>query len=168
MLNCSACLLCRKARESPQMRPTPAAGPSQKSPKKCLKFGPGKSHLFRPKMDSTWTPKGTQNRLKSAKMLPRTPPEWVWRPGLEKVASRTLPETPLCAENIAPAMLFTLPRGCPWVRFGLHFNPISEAFWSPLATKSRPGGEQEIFLKSLKKRYRKRCPKVFKITTKTA
>ena len=147
------------------MRSTSAAGPSQKSPKKCLKFGPGKSHLFRPKMYPKWTPKGTQNRLKSAKMLPRTPPEWVWRPGLEKVASRTLPETPLCAENIAPAMLFTLPRGCPQARFCLHFSSILGAFWAPLAPKSRPRTEKDAFQKNIKKRHRKRCPKGTKMTS---
>ena len=84
-------------------------------------------------------------------MLPRIPPEWVWRPGLEKVASRTLPEPPSCAEIIAPAILFTLPRGCPQDRFGLHFGSILAPFWAPWAPKSRPRGEKEAFPKSIKK-----------------
>ena len=103
-------------------------------------------------MDPKWTPKGTPNPLKSAKMLPRTPPEWVWRPGLEKVASRTLPEPPSCAENIAPAILFTLPRRCPQDRFGLHFGSILAPFWAPWAPKSRPRGEKDAFQKSINKK----------------
>ena len=97
------------------------------------------------KRDPKWIPKGTQNRIKSAKMLPRTPPEWVWRPSVEKVASRTLPETPLCAENITPAMVFTLPTGYPQVRFGLHFGFIFEPFWPPVARQGRSRGDKEPF-----------------------
>ena len=149
----------QKAREGPQMRSAPAAGPSQKSPKKCLKFGPEKSRLFLPKMEPKWNPKGTQNHLKSAKMLPRTPPEWVLRPSLEKVASRTLPQTLSCDENTAPAMLFTLPTGCPQARFGLHFGSILGAFWAPWAPKSRPRGGEEAFQKSNKKGMEKDAPK---------
>ena len=92
-----------------------------------------------------------RSRVEPQKMLPKTPPKRVWRPSLEKVASRTLPETPLCAENIAPAMLFTLPRRCPQPSFRLHFGSHWEAFWVPLASQSRLIGEKEAFRKSIKK-----------------
>ena len=119
-------------------------------------------------MNPKWAPKGTQNRLKSAKMLPRTPPGWVWRPSQEKGVSRTLLETPLCAENIAPAMVFTHSRGCPQARFGLHFGSIWALFWAPLAPKSRPRDEKEGFQKSIKKCLPKRCPKGSKMISKRA
>ena len=149
----------QKAREGPQMRSAPAAGSSQKCPKKCLKFGPGNSCLFRSKIDPKWTPKGSQNRLKSAKMLPRTPPEWVLRPSPEKVASRTLPQTLSYAENTAPAMLFTLPPGYLQGHFWLHFASLLAPFWAPSAPKSRPKGEKEAFQKSKKKGIEKGAPK---------
>ena len=41
-------------------------------------FGPTFGDPFCLQMDPKGTPKGTQNRLKSAKMLPGTPPERVW------------------------------------------------------------------------------------------
>ena len=84
---------------------------------------------------------------------------------MEKVASRTLPETPLCAKNIAPAMVFTLPTGYPQVRFGLHFVFIFAPFWPPVAPQGRSRDEKEPFQKSLKKRHGKGCPKVSKMTS---
>jgi len=119
-----------------------------------------KTLFFRPQIVLEWDPKGAQNRLKSAKMLPRTPPEWVRRPSLEKVTSRTLPETPICAENMAPAMVFTLPRGCPQAPFGLYFGYVLGAFWPPWAPKPRPRSEKDAFKKGIEKALPKRCLKV--------
>ena len=110
-------------------------------------------------MEPPGAPKETQNRLKSQKMPPKTLPKTVWRPSLEKVASQTLPETPLCAENITPAMLFTLPTGYPQPPFRLHFGSILGAFWAPLAPKSRPRREKEAFKKQQQKKTSKKVPK---------
>ena len=78
-------------------------------------------------MDPTGTPKGTQNRLKSAKMLPGTLPESVWRRSLEKVASRSLPETSPYASRTIKTMVFALPTRRLW-----------EAFWLPFGHLGRP------------------------------
>ena len=85
-------------------------------------------------MGSKWIRKGTQNCCKSAKIVSRTLPEWVSRPSLEKVVSWTFPETPLCAEILAPAMLLTLPRGCPQACFGFHLD----SFGLPFGHHGRP------------------------------
>ena len=82
-------------------------------------------------MNPNRLPKGTQNRLKSAKMLPGTPPERVWRRSLEKIASQSLPETPSYASRTINTMVFSLPRKYPEAPFGLHFGSILEAFWCP-------------------------------------
>ena len=79
-------------------------------------------------MNPNRLPKGTQNRPKSAKMLPGTPPERVWRRSLEKIASQSLPETPSYASRAVNTMVFSLPRKYPEAPFGLHFGFILEAF----------------------------------------
>ena len=101
-------------------------------------------------MDPKGIPKGTQNRLKSAKMLPGTLPERVWRRSLEKVASQSLPETSPYASRTINTMVFSLPRGYPQAPFGLHFGSILGAFWAPLAPKSRPGSEKDTSKKTSK------------------
>ena len=103
--------------------------------------------------------KGTQNRFKSAKMLFRTSPEWVWRLSLEKIASRTFSENLLCTENTAPAMLFTLLRGCSQARFGFHFGSILAPFWVPWAPKNRPRTEKKASQKNIEKYIAKDAPK---------
>ena len=91
-------------------------------------------------MEPKGPPKESQNRLKSAKMLPKTPPKRVWRRSLEKVASRTLPETSPYASRTVPAMLFTLPRGCPQARFWLHFGSLLATCGAQKSPKERKRG----------------------------
>ncbi len=73
-------------------------------------------------------------------MLPRTPPEWVLRPSLEKVASRTLPQTLSCDENTAPGMLFTLRTGYLQAHFWLHFGSLLGTFGAQNSPKRRKRG----------------------------
>ena len=98
-------------------------------------------------------------------MLPKILPEWIWRPTLEKVASRSLPNMPLCAENTAPAMLFTLPRGCLQSRFGLDFVSLSAPFSGPWALKNRPRVEKKTYQKNLKNLHCKSCSQTSKMTS---
>jgi hypothetical protein len=51
-----------------------------------------------------------------------------------------------------PAMLFTLPRGCPQAPFRLHFGFILGAFWALWALKAGPGSKKDAPRKSIKKR----------------
>ena len=60
----------------PGAPPLPPA-PPKSDPKSDSKSDPENFHIFDGKMEPQGTPKGTQNSLKSAKMLPRTPPERV-------------------------------------------------------------------------------------------
>ena len=117
-------------------------------------------------MNPNKLPKGTQNRPKSAKMLPGTPPEKVWRRSLEKIASQSLPETPSYASRAVNTMVFSLPRRYPEAPFGLHFGSILEAFWPPLVPKSRPGSEKGTSKKDIEKRLRNKCFQVPKWSQK--
>ena len=100
-------------------------------------------------------------------MLPKILPEWIRRPTLEKVASRTLPDMPQCVEDTAPAMLFTLPRGCLQTRFGLHFCLLSAPFSEPWALKSRLNLEKKACPKNLENMCCENGSKTSEITSKT-
>ena len=88
-------------------------------------------------MEPQGYPKETPNHPKSEKMRPMTPPKRVWRPGLEKVASQTLPKIPLYRENTAPTMLFTLPRGRPQSHFYANFGSILKPKLGPCKLRFR-------------------------------
>ncbi len=118
------------------------------------------THIFPPFLDPSGTqngpprrPKEIQNSLKSAKIAPKRHPKRVWRRSLEKVASRTLPETSPYASRTVPAMVFTLPRRCPRAPFGLHFASVLGAFWRHFGHPKSPKERK----RSLHKKHQKTC-----------
>ena len=156
----------RKPLKGPQTGTAMTAGSSKKLPKKSSKFRSPKSCTLYAKMEPKATPQNDQNLQKSVEMLSRILPEWIWRPTLEKVVSRSLPDMPKCVENTAPAMLFTYPRECLQSPFGLHFGSLLAPFSGPWAFKSRLRVEKKAFRKNLKKRPCKRCSNTSKMTSK--
>ena len=117
-------------------------------------------------MNPSRLPKGTQNRPKSAKMLPGTPPERVWRRSLEKIVSQSLPETPSYASRAVNTMVFSLPRKYHEAPFELHFGSILEASWPLLVPTSRPGSEKGTSKKNIEKRLGKKYLQVPKWSQK--